>query len=180
MREIVDIVGASTASEPGSDAGAVDPGRWSVVNDDVMGGRSSSRVERTGEGSVRFRGQVSLENNGGFASIRTDLGTLDLSDARGVALRVRGDDRRYQIRLRTTGPWSRIWYRADFETVAGEWLEIRSPFSEFEPTFRGRRPPDAPPLDPSAIRQLGFLIADKREGPFELEVSWIRAYGGEG
>lgn len=149
---------------------------WSVVNDGVMGGRSTSRVQRTGDGTLSFHGNVSLENNGGFASARTDIGPLDLSAFRGVMIRVRGDGRRYQIRLRVAGDWNRIWYKAAFDTVDDEWIEVRLPFLGFEPTFRGRRPPDAPPLDPSALRQLGFLIADEREGAFELEVDWVRAY----
>ena len=174
MRDIVDFAG----SGPGPGAGA-DPGGWSVVNDGVMGGRSTSRVERTGHDTLRFSGRVSLENNGGFASTRTDTGPVDLSSFRGAAIRVRGDGRRYQLRFRTSGRWSRIWYKAPFDTVDHEWLEVRRAFTDFEPTFRGRRPPDAPPLDPSAIRQVGLLIADEREGPFELEVDWIRAYDGD-
>ena len=171
MREIVEFAGPGARPE-------TDPGGWHVVNDGVMGGRSTSRVERTDRGTLRFSGHVSLENNGGFASTRTDLGTLDLSSFRGAAIRVRGDGRRYQLRLRAGGRWSRIWYKAPFETVDGEWIETRRAFTDFEPTFRGRRPADAPPLDPTALRQVGFLIADKREGPFELEVDWIRAYDG--
>lgn len=167
MSEIVELAGA-------------DAGEWSVVNDDVMGGRSTSDVERTDDGTLRFHGHVSLENNGGFASVRTDIGPVDLSSFRGVALRVRGDGRRYQLRLRVAGRWSRIWYKATFETVDDEWIEVRHPFSDFEPTFRGRRPPDAPPLDPSAVRQVGVLIADEREGPFTLEVDRIRPYDGDG
>ncbi|MGK7311025.1 MAG: CIA30 family protein [Candidatus Longimicrobiales bacterium M2_2A_002] len=167
MRDIVDFTGPD-----------LEAGSWSVVNDGVMGGRSTSRVERTERGTLRFSGHVSLENNGGFASTRTDAVPLDLSSFRGAAIRVRGDGRRYQLRFRMSGRWSRIWYKAPFDTVDDDWLEVRRAFTDFEPTFRGRRPPDAPPFDPSAIRQVGFLIADEREGPFELEVDWIRAYQG--
>lgn len=150
-------------------------GQWDVINDGVMGGRSTSRVERTAAGTLRFTGHVSLENNGGFASSRTDLGPLDLSAGEGVAIRVRGDGRRYQLRLRMR-PGDRIAYKAEFETEPTQWTEIRLPFRDFRPTFRGRTPSDAPPLDPETIGQLGFLIADEREGPFELEVAWIREY----
>lgn len=173
MREIVEFAGPEAGTHSGS---GPEPGGWSVVNDGVMGGRSTSRVERTEHGTLRFQGHVSLENNGGFASTRADLDTVDLSSFGGAAIRVRGDGRRYQLRFRVSGSWSRIWYKAPFDTVDGEWIEVRRAFADFEPTFRGRRPPDAPPLDPAALRQVGFLIADEREGPFELEVDWIRAY----
>ena len=43
---------------------------WQVVNDDVMGGVSTSRFSVT-NGVAVFRGEVSLENNGGFASVRS-------------------------------------------------------------------------------------------------------------
>jgi len=43
---------------------------WQVVNDDVMGGVSASNFGVT-NGAAVFRGAVSLENNGGFASVRS-------------------------------------------------------------------------------------------------------------
>lgn len=155
-----------------------DDERWSIVNDDVMGGRSSSVLKITDEQTLFFSGYVSLENNGGFASIRVRLETLDLSEYDGVVLRVRGDGRRYQLRFRTSGSFDGLAYRAEFDTREGEWLEIRLPFETFEPSFRGKVPPQADPLDTSQIRQLGFLIGDKREGKFELEVAWVKAYPG--
>jgi monofunctional biosynthetic peptidoglycan transglycosylase len=148
--------------------------RWYVVNDGVMGGRSTSDIELTDEGTGMFSGYVSLENNGGFASIRATFESLDLSPYSGLALRVKGDGRSYQVRLRLGGSFDGVAYSAAFETDPGEWQEIRLPFTEFEPTFRGRRPRGAGPLDPSRIRQVGFLIGDKREGPFRLEVAWVK------
>lgn len=50
-----------------------------------------------------------------------------------------------------------------------------TPYRDFVPTYRGRILRDVPPIDPGVIRQLGFLIADKVEGPFRLEVDWIKA-----
>lgn len=152
-----------------------DAGAWTTVNDDVMGGRSTSRLTLTEEGTAVFSGFVSLENNGGFASTRAPLGTLDLSEHEGVTLRVRGDGRRYQLRFRTEEGSRGLAYKGEFDTAAGEWQDLHLPFRDFQPSFRGRRPPGAPPLDPGEIRQAGFLIADNREGPFQLEVAWIRA-----
>ncbi len=150
-------------------------GAWTTVNDDVMGGRSTSRLTPTEEGTAVFSGFVSLENNGGFASTRAPLGTLDLSEYEGVTLRVRGDGRRYQLRFRTEEGSRGLAYKGEFDTAAGEWQDVHLLFRDFQPSFRGRRPPGAPPLDPGEIRQAGFLIADNREGPFQLEVAWIRA-----
>jgi len=148
--------------------------RWYVVNDGVMGGRSSSDIVLTDEGTGLFTGYVSLENNGGFASIRAAFEQLDLSPFSGILLKVKGDGRRYQLRFRLSGSFDGVAYRAEFDTEPGTWQEVRIPFTEFEPTFRGRVPRGAGPLDPSKVRQLGFLIGDKREGPFRLEVAWIK------
>lgn len=150
---------------------------WMVVNDGVMGGLSSSEFVDTGQGHAVFRGAVSLDNNGGFASVRGLVPVGAMAEHTGVALRVRGDGRTYQLRFRTDRRFDGVAYRAEFETREGSWQTLVIPFSEFEPTWRGRTPRGAPPLDPSAITQIGLLIADKVEGPFELSVEWIRPSG---
>lgn len=160
------------------DLSETDPDAWILVNDDVMGGRSTSQLSLTEEGTGVFSGHVSLENNGGFASTRVSLGPLDLSAHQGVILRVRGDGRRYQLRFRTQEGSRGLAYKGEFDTEAGVWREIRIPFSDFRPSVRGYQPPGAPALDPGEIRQVGFLIADKKEGPFRLEVAWVRATQG--
>ena len=149
--------------------------RWRIVNDGVMGGLSRSRI--VFDGSVAtFEGEVSLENRGGFASVRTSLGRTDLSDWNGIALRVEGGGATFQLRLRTDDEWDGVAYRARFEAPVGDVQTVRVPFSAFEPAWRGRVVADAAPLDPSRIEQIGFLIADGHEGPFRLRVEGIDAY----
>ncbi len=147
-----------------------------VVNDSVMGGVSTSRAALEG-GVLVFSGAVRLENGGGFASMRTTLDPTDLSGFTGVELVVRGDGRRYKLQLRDQDDGSGgVVHRAAFETRAGQRLTLRVPFTDLEPSFRGRRVPDAPPLDLRQIRQLGVLISDRQAGPFRLEVLAIRVY----
>ena len=43
-------------------------GQWSIVNDDVMGGISQGQAQAVDD-VLLFRGQISLENNGGFSSV---------------------------------------------------------------------------------------------------------------
>jgi monofunctional biosynthetic peptidoglycan transglycosylase len=150
---------------------------WFIVNDGVMGGRSQSEFQQTAEGQGRFSGYVSLENNGGFASVRAVTDGVDLASFEGLEVRVLGDGRTYDFRLRTDGRFDGMAYRAPFATKEGEWVTVRLPFSAFEPTFRGWVPRNAPPLDPGAVRQLGLLVGGKKEGPFNLDLAWIRAYG---
>ncbi len=147
--------------------------RWIAVNDDVMGGRSSGSptVEN---GELEFSGELSLANNGGFASVRSVGRDFDLSDASVVILWVRGDGRRYQLRLATNASYRgiSISYGAEFDTTAGEWTDARVPLASLKPTVRGSRL-QGPPLDASQVREIGLLIADKREGTFLLAVDWI-------
>ena len=147
--------------------------RWRSVNDNVMGGISQGAIAIT-EGTGVFKGELSLENNGGFSSVRRTSGDYDFSAASGLSLRVKGDGRRYQLRVQTTDADS-ISYRAEFETTAGEWQTLQVSFADFEPVFRGRTVADAPTLNPAAITQVGFLIAAKRSGEFSLEIDWIHA-----
>ena len=150
---------------------------WVVVNDGVMGGVSSSAFVDSDSGYATFRGELSLDNNGGFASVRGEIQEGMLAGRSVLVLRVRGDGRTYQVRFRTDGRFDGVAYRAEFATRADEWLTVTVPMSDFEPTFRGRRPRGAPPLDVSVIQQIGLLLADYEEGPFRLDVAWIRAAG---
>lgn len=43
--------------------------QWQTVNDGVMGGRSEGNFRISGKPSMEFFGTLSLENNGGFASV---------------------------------------------------------------------------------------------------------------
>lgn len=151
---------------------------WRSVDDVVMGGLSSSEIVLTGRSTAVFRGTVSLENRGGFASVRSGRGQYDLSGFEGIEVRVLGDGRSYQLRLRTEAGFGGVAYKYDFETHDGEWITVRAPFEDFVPTFRGRVMRDHPPLDPSGVRHIGFLIADGIKGPFRLEIDVVRVYPG--
>lgn len=149
--------------------------RWQVINDVVMGGRSSSTLQRTEEGTAVFQGTVSLEQGGGFASVRAPMPQQDLSTFGGLAVRLRGDGQRYKLNLYNDPPPRSIAYRTAIPTEDATWKTIRLPFAALEPSFRGRSVPEAPPFDASQVRALSLLIADEQAGPFRLEVAWIRA-----
>ena len=149
---------------------------WAAINDVVMGGVSSGGVKTTEDGTLLFAGNVSLENNGGFASVRSRPRPWDLGSYSGIVIRVRGDGKRYKLNLKTDSALDGIMYRVPFETREGEWQTLRFPFSEFKASFRGRAVPDAPPLDPARIASFGLLISDKQAGPFRLELAWIGTF----
>ncbi len=147
---------------------------WTIVNDGVMGGVSQSRITATDTGTMRFTGTISFENNGGFASTQTYFASpLDLSAYAGVALRVLGDGKQYGVYLREGR--GRVAYQATFQTVAGEWQEVRLPFSAFLPTFFGS-PTVANPLNPATINAMTVIIEYSQEGTFALDIAQIAAY----
>ena len=143
---------------------------WRSVNDGVMGGISFCSMVRVDD-MLRFEGELSLENNGGFASVRR-LVDLEISAAVGVRLKLRGDGREYQFRLRTHDRLDGIAWRAKFQTT-GDWQTVNFEFKEFEPVFRGRLLADAGPLIPGEIRQIGLMLADKQPGRFRLDIRSI-------
>jgi monofunctional biosynthetic peptidoglycan transglycosylase len=150
---------------------------WMIVNDGVMGGISESGMRVSESNIALFSGYLSLENNGGFASTRASFDGSGLKNYSGIKIRVKGDDgRSYQLRLRTDGRFDGISYRSVFETGKDGWQVIELPFDAFQPTYRGRILSDVPQLNPENIRQIGFLIADKRQGNFKLQIDWIKGY----
>ncbi len=167
----------SVAEFTAEEAGQLD---WRVVDDGVMGGLSKGRREISEDGILRFFGTLSLENNGGFSSLRTQPLVMDLSGSEGVMLRVKGDGRSYQLRLTTDVQYRgrEMSFQAEFPTEQGKWIEVKVPYGRFLGTWRGRELPEMT-FDPAKIRRLGLQLADKREGPFELLVDWIRTYGGD-
>jgi monofunctional biosynthetic peptidoglycan transglycosylase len=91
-------------------------------------------------------------------------------------LRIKGDGQLYNLRFRTNRNFDGVSYQAKFKSEKNNWIEVKIPFSDFIPTFRGRRVPNQLPLDSADILQMGILIADKQNGDFEIIIDWIKFY----
>jgi monofunctional biosynthetic peptidoglycan transglycosylase len=150
--------------------------RWHDLSDPVMGGVSHGELVVV-SGVGIFRGVVSLEHDGGFASVRSTAGRYDLSGYAGLSVRVRGDGKRYGLRLRTDESFDGVNYQIDLDPGAGEWRDLELPFAGFRPVHRGRLVAGHPPLDPAAITTFGLIIAGRQAGPFRLEIASIAGYG---
>ena len=146
---------------------------WYPVDDVVMGGVSRSAFERASPGVARFHGEVSLENSGGFASVRTTPRDWNTGAAAAFLLRVRGDGKTYKFTIRTSDRFDGIQYQQRFTAPAARWCDVRLPVDGFAPTFRGRRVPLAPSLDAAKVRALGLMLSDRQAGKFELLVDRI-------
>ena len=147
---------------------------WAPIDDRVMGGVSRSRWRHAPAGHAVFEGDVSLAQGGGFASVRSGAADRGRADAQACRVEARGDGRHYKLNLLTDDTFDGLLYQACLVFPAGAWATQDLPLSAFQPTFRGRRVPEAPALDPARIRQVGLMIAERQAGPFVLEVRGIR------
>ena len=140
-----------------------------IVNDSVMGGMSTSSLHQDAHGMV-FEGLVSLENNGGFASMRSSVkfpqGTQLLE------LVLKGDGRRYKLVLRTALA-ARVTYVTDFITEP-TWQTYRFTLSQFKSTFRGYDV-NAPALSFSDVIEFGILISNNQVGSFAIQLKTLQS-----
>jgi hypothetical protein len=146
---------------------------WAPIDDRVMGGVSRSRLRHDPAGHAVFEGNVSLERNGGFASVRSVPAAFGRAGAQSAILETRGDARRFKLNLLTEDAFDGVNYQASFTPDPDRWQSLRIPLAEFRPSFRGREVPGAPPLDPARIRQIGLMIVERQAGPFVLAIRRI-------
>jgi monofunctional biosynthetic peptidoglycan transglycosylase len=159
---LFDFTGADAAKE------------WQTINDGVMGGVSEGKVKISDQKTLDFFGTLSLENNGGFASVRSKAKKLGLEKGDVLVARVRGDGREYSMNLYVPRPLIAFSYRSTVQTKKDEWIEVKLPLDKFEATSFGKVVKDAGPVDPQEVNGLGFLLGDKKAGRFKLEVEWIK------
>lgn len=170
MAENVDTITTIFSSENDETAD-----RWVPIHDNVMGGVSEGGASLNVDSCLVFSGLLSLDNNGGFASVRTIIADAQLGGFNGLRIRVKGDGRSYELRLRVNDGDDETAFKHDFATVNNEWIDLDLPFSSFVPTYRGRVLRDVGQLEAGEITKLGFLLSDKLAGPFRLVVSEIVA-----
>ena len=140
-----------------------------IVNDGVMGGVSQSSL-RQDEDGMFFEGMVSLENNGGFASMRSSVKFPQGIQL--IELLAKGDGKRYKLVLRTElAP--RVTYVADFIALP-TWQTYRFNLSQFKSTFRGRDV-NAPTLSFSDVIDFGILISNNQAGSFAIQLKTLKS-----
>ena len=159
---LFDFTGADAAKE------------WQTVNDGVMGGVSEGTFKIIDKKTLEFFGTLSLENNGGFASVRTRTKKLGLERGDTLVAKVRGDGREYSLNLYLNRPLTAFSYRAALQTKKDEWIEIKVPLDKFTATSFGRVVKDAGTVKSEEVNGVGFLLSDKKAGPFKMEIEWIK------
>lgn len=144
---------------------------WYILNDTVMGGKSSSELTINDDGHAQFSGYVTTENNGGFASVRYDCELSNVSEYKHITLKLKGDGKQYQLRFKEDRGqyYSHIY---NFKT-SGEWETIVIPMNEMFASYRGRRQ-DIPNFSADSISEISILIGNKKNENFHLEIDEIK------
>ena len=156
------------------DFGADSDYNWYVVSDGVMGGQSFGELETT-KNSLKFNGEVSLANNGGFSSIRSPYQSKDLSVFSEVTIRYKSTGRNFSFQLQRYEPWYLPNYKVLLENTQGTWKELVVNVMEFKEYRVGRYTGSSiSSEDLSRIIRMGLITEEKKEGPFEIEVDYIK------
>lgn len=140
---------------------------WAAIDDRVMGGVSHSRMRYDPAGFAVFEGTLSLDQGGGFASVRHGALAWGTAQTAWYRIQVMGDGKRYKVNLRTDESFDGVNYQATVHPPAGTWTTLDIPVSAFVATRRGRTV-SAPPLLPQQVTQVGLMIADRQSGAFRL------------
>ena len=140
-----------------------------LVHDTVMGGRSSGSVRTVSEPEgLRFFGDLSLANNGGFASAEFRLAKkLPSAPYRRIKLNVAADGRQYQLRLKTPFIPKDVAYVADFNSAVAQ-QSYYFQLSDFNGRYRGRLVPNMPKLHFADVSHISVMLADKNSGTFSI------------
>ncbi|MEM9179727.1 MAG: CIA30 family protein [Pseudomonadota bacterium] len=148
---------------------------WRTVNDGVMGGLSSGGSVLQ-NGALTFSG-VTNTNGGGFSSLRIPLLPGAMAGADRLKVYMKRDARTYSITLRTnvTSYGRRIAFRAPITGAnEGEWSHGELAFDTLKASIWGRPVPGAD-FDPSEVVEIGLIIYDGKDGPFEMQLKRIEA-----
>jgi len=150
--------------------------KWRIVNDGVMGGLSSSKAIVNDDNKIIFSGNVSLENNGGFASLRSAVKDYNFENFSGLEIKIKGDGKRYSISMKETTYFSGYFYTSTFETKKDEWITVKIPFDQLKLYYFGKDAKSNKKLPLNNIKEISLLIGDKQEGGFITEVDYIKLY----
>ena len=146
---------------------------WRVINDGVMGGLSQGSAYLTEEG-VNFSGRISLDNNGGFASLRSPYQNMDLRSFKEVRIRYRAKGLKLGFRLELNRAFYLSYYKKDLKDSQGEWITQSIQLKDFQEYRLGRLTGSTiSSAELARIIRIGFICAEKEEGDFEIEIDFI-------
>lgn len=146
---------------------------WQVINDGVMGGLSEGQAELK-ENSILFTGNISLQNNGGFSSLKSPFELMDLSAFETVKIRYRSKGMRIAMTMETSRNWFDLYYKQDIPNESDDWQVAVLDLEQFKGYRIGRATGLSLGKAPlQKMLRLGFISNEKRAGTFEMEVDYI-------
>jgi len=155
------------------DFGANKTNSWFSVNDTVMGGQSAGRTSYEKD-ALLFAGDVSFENNGGFASVRSDYGRMDLSKFEKVVVKYRCEGQSLSLNFNTDRRWWYPNYKATLPETKMEWQTVTVALKDLKEYRVGQVTGRKISMEKlSDIIRLGIMTNDKKEGPFQAEIDYI-------
>ena len=172
---LLSLLIAATGNEYRIDFGknkAGDAG-WYIINDGVMGGRSVGEGELKEE-SVLFKGVISLENNGGFASMRSPFGRVDLSKYEQLTIRYRATGEPCKIMLESSRQFWQPYFAQRLEPTESEWQTVQFDLNTLN-QYRLARPTGRTTTKDALkdIIRVGIMTDSKNASAFEIEVDYI-------
>jgi len=145
---------------------------WFVVNDGVMGGLSAGMVS-VADGLLVHSGVLNT-NGGGFSYAGTRFAADTLVGYNSLRVRLNTDGRQYAVNFGDARN-RRISHQILLPIgPIDEWQEVSIDFADTVPTIFSRLVQSAP-FTTSAIDELSFILGDAKDGPFQMEIDWIKA-----
>ncbi len=127
-----------------------DPNNWTVVTDQVMGGKSELKADYD-QGTIQLKGYVTTQNNGGFVRLAHRPESIS-NDIKGIKFMAKGNDETYEIHVTMKGiKWPPWGYHSTTFDVDSEWKEYYVEFKDFKNNSY-----ISPSLKPKNIRDISF------------------------
>lgn len=147
---------------------------WVLISDNVMGGVSKSSLEYT-ENTLILKGDISLRNFGGFASVKTQFGKHDISQFKGVKIKFKSTNQKFAFTLEDSNNWTLPNYKGSFySTSSNTWEEKTILFKDFKEYQVGEA--TGKNLEEAMLKsivRMGIITTEKKEGPFSIEIDYI-------
>lgn len=147
---------------------------WVLLSDNIMGGLTKSKIEYTNN-SVLLSGNISLDNYGGFSSIKTKYESVDLSEYNGIKIKFKSTNQKFAFTLEDNQNWTQPNFKREFSPKKDDtWEELIIYFKDFQEIKIGELTGNM--MKSKSLKnivRMGIMTYEKKEGPFSLEVDYI-------
>ena len=145
---------------------------WGILSDNVMGGISEAAMQYENT-AVVIKGNVSLQNRGGFVSIKSGWGKLNLSSFKVVKITFRSTSQQYAFTLENSRRWYEPAYKHSFgATKINTWETVSLKLDDFTEESIGT--PTGNKVSGAILEnviRIGISTNEKREGLFNWKLS---------